>query len=92
MAGLDVYRACFRTFEEHYGERLAAPAMLTELVDAGRYGVKQGGGFVTPAGDQAELIAYRNTAYAKLGQLLRELGPSPSDRQSTAETKKAKNP
>jgi 3-hydroxybutyryl-CoA dehydrogenase len=92
MAGLDVYRGCFRTFEEHYGERLAAPAMLTELVDAGRYGVKQGGGFVTPAGDQAELIAYRNTAYAKLGQLLRELGPSPSDRQSTAETKKAKNP
>jgi 3-hydroxybutyryl-CoA dehydrogenase len=92
MAGLDVYRACFRTFEEHYGERLAAPAMLTELVDAGRYGVKQGGGFVTPAGDQAELIAYRNTAYAKLGQLLRELGPSPSDRQSTPETKSEKSP
>jgi len=51
--------------------------MLTELVDAGRYGVKQGGGFVIPAGDQAALIAYRNTAYAKLGQLLRELGPVP---------------
>ena len=51
--------------------------MLTELVDAGRYGVKQGGGFVIPAGDQAPLIAYRNTAYAKLGQLLRELGPAP---------------
>lgn len=79
MAGLDVYRDCFRTLEEHYGERLAAPAMLTELVDAGHYGVKQGGGFVTPAGEQAELIAYRNAAYAKLGQLLRELGPSPSD-------------
>jgi 3-hydroxybutyryl-CoA dehydrogenase len=77
MAGLDVYRACFRTFEEHYGERLAAPAMLTELVDAGRHGVKNGGGFVVPAGDQAALIAYRNTAYARLGQLLRELGPAP---------------
>jgi 3-hydroxybutyryl-CoA dehydrogenase len=77
MAGLDVYEACFRTFEEYYGERLAAPAMLTELVGAGRYGVKQGGGFVIPAGDQARLIAYRNTAYAKLGQLLRELGPVP---------------
>jgi 3-hydroxybutyryl-CoA dehydrogenase len=77
MAGLDVYRSCFRTFEEHYGERLAAPAMLTELVDTGRYGVKQGGGFVIPAGDQAELIAYRNTAYAKLGQLLRDLGTAP---------------
>ena len=77
MAGLDVYEDCFRTFEEHYGERLAAPSMLTELVNAGRHGVKQGGGFVVPAGDQAPLIAYRNTAYAKLGQLLRELGPAP---------------
>ena len=77
MAGLDVYQAGFRTLEEHYGERLAAPAVLTELVDGGRYGVKQGGGFVTPPGDQAALIAYRDTAYARLGQLLRELGPAP---------------
>jgi 3-hydroxybutyryl-CoA dehydrogenase len=77
MAGLDVYRDGFRTFEENYGERLAAPAMLTELVDSGHHGVKQGGGFVTAAGDQAALIAYRNRAYAKLGQLLRELGPAP---------------
>ena len=77
MAGLDVYRDGFRTLEAHYGERLAAPSMLTELVEAGRYGVKQGGGLVTPAGDQAPLVAYRNTAYARLGQLLRELGPAP---------------
>jgi len=77
MAGLDVYQAGFRTLEEHYGERLAAPTLLTELVDNGQYGVKQGGGFVTPAGDQAALIAYRDTAYARLGQLLRELGPAP---------------
>jgi 3-hydroxybutyryl-CoA dehydrogenase len=91
MAGLDVYRACFRTFEEYYGERLAAPAMLTELVDAGRYGVQQGGGFVIPAGDQGALIAYRNTAYAKLGQLLRELGPVPSEGQPTPETTGAKS-
>ncbi len=77
MAGLDIYRACFRTFEEHYGDRLAAPAMLTELVENGQLGVKQGGGFVIPAGDQAPLIAYRNKAYARLGQLLRELGPAP---------------
>jgi len=77
MAGLDVYRACFGTLEQHYGERLKAPEMLNELVDAGKYGVKQGGGFVTGAGDQTALIAYRNTAYARLGQLLRELGPAP---------------
>lgn len=51
--------------------------MLNEFVAAGKYGVKQGGGFVTKAGDQTELIAYRNTAYARLGQLLRELGPAP---------------
>ncbi len=75
--GLDVYRDGFRTLQAHYGERLAAPTMLTELVEAGRYGVKQGGGFVTPAGDQAPLVAYRNTAYARLGQLLTELGPAP---------------
>jgi 3-hydroxybutyryl-CoA dehydrogenase len=77
MAGLDVYRDGFRTLEQHYGERLAAPKMLTDLVDAGQYGVKQGGGFVTPAGDQAPLVAYRNTAYARLGQLLSDLGPAP---------------
>jgi 3-hydroxybutyryl-CoA dehydrogenase len=77
MAGLDVYRDGFRTLQEHYGERLAVPKMLTDLVSAGQYGVKQGGGFVTPAGDQAPLVAYRNTAYARLGQLLKELGPPP---------------
>ncbi len=77
MAGLDVYRACFGTLEQHYGERLKAPAMLNDLVDAGKFGVKQGGGFVTEAGDQTALIAYRNTAYARLGQLLGELGPTP---------------
>jgi 3-hydroxybutyryl-CoA dehydrogenase len=77
MAGLDVYAAGFRTLSEHYGERLATPKMLTELVEAGKLGVKKDGGFVTPAGDQAPLVAYRNRAYARLGQLLRELGPAP---------------
>jgi 3-hydroxybutyryl-CoA dehydrogenase len=77
MAGLDVYRDGFHTLEAHYGERLAAPRLLTELVESGQYGVKQGGGLVTPAGDQASLVAYRNTAYARLGQLLKELGPAP---------------
>jgi 3-hydroxybutyryl-CoA dehydrogenase len=77
MAGLDVYAAGFRTLAQHYGERLEAPAVLTNLVDSGHYGVKKDGGFVIPAGDQAPLIAYRNRAYARLGQLLRELGPAP---------------
>jgi 3-hydroxybutyryl-CoA dehydrogenase len=77
MAGLDVYAAGFRTLAQHYGERLEAPAVLTDLVESGHYGVKKDGGFVIPAGDQAPLIAYRNRAYARLGQLLRELGPAP---------------
>ena len=77
MAGLDTYAGGFATLEQHYGERLAAPARLTELVAGGNFGVKQGGGFVTPAGDQSALVAYRNTAYARLGQLLAELGPAP---------------
>ncbi len=77
MAGLDVYRDCFTTLEQHYGERLAPPQMLTSLVDQGHYGVKRDGGFVIDAKDPSELIAYRNTAYARLGQLLAELGPAP---------------
>jgi 3-hydroxybutyryl-CoA dehydrogenase len=88
MAGLDVYRDGFRTLEAHYGDRLAVPALLTELVESGRYGVKQGGGFVTPAGDQAPLVAYRNTAYARLGQLLKELGPAPLGSDSDARPSK----
>ena len=77
MAGLDIYAAGFGTLAEHYGERFAAPAVLTGLVDSGHYGVKKDGGFVIPAGDAAPLVAYRNRAYARLGQLLRELGPAP---------------
>ncbi len=77
MAGLDTYRGGFATLEEHYGERLRSPEMLNALVDAGKYGVKQGGGFVTQGGDQSALVTYRNTAYARLAQLLRELGPAP---------------
>jgi 3-hydroxybutyryl-CoA dehydrogenase len=77
MAGLDIYAAGFGTLAEHYGERFASPAVLTELVDSGHYGVKKDGGFVIPAGDSAPLVAYRNRAYARLGQLLRELGPAP---------------
>ncbi len=77
MAGLDVYAAGFRTLAEHYGDRLAPPQVLTDLVAGGHLGVKQDGGFVVPAGDPAALVAYRNRAYALLGRLLRELGPAP---------------
>lgn len=77
MAGLDIYRDCFTTFEKHYGPRLASPEMLTDLVESGHLGLKQGGGFIVQAGDPSALVAYRNTAYARLSQLLDELGPAP---------------
>ena len=78
MAGLDIYAAGFGTLSEHYGDRFAIPEVLTELVTTGHLGLKKDGGFVIPAGDPAALVAYRNRAYARLGQLLRELGPAPT--------------
>jgi 3-hydroxybutyryl-CoA dehydrogenase len=78
MAGLDIYAAGFATLSEHYGERFATPTVLTGLVEGGHLGVKKDGGFVIPAGDAAPLVAYRNRAYARLGQLLRELGQAPT--------------
>ncbi|GAA2178346.1 3-hydroxyacyl-CoA dehydrogenase family protein [Brooklawnia cerclae] len=78
MAGLDVYLNCFRTFEDHYGERFATPEGLKELVAGGHLGTKKGGGFVIPAGDTTELVAYRNTAYGRLARLVDELGQAPA--------------
>lgn len=79
QAGLDVYANCFVTFEDAYGDRLATPKILTDSVAADRKGVKNGKGLLGDY-DQAtaeELIAYRNKAYAKMSQLLAELGPAP---------------
>jgi 3-hydroxybutyryl-CoA dehydrogenase len=78
MSGLDVYANCFKTFEQHFGERLATPTVLADLVAQGKYGTKAGAGFLNISADQtAELIAYRNRAYRKLADLLEELGPAP---------------
>jgi 3-hydroxybutyryl-CoA dehydrogenase len=78
MAGLDVYSACYRQLHEAYGERFAPPQVLEDLVAQGHYGTKSGGGFIAKDGEAAdELIAYRNVAYARMAQLLQELGPSP---------------
>lgn len=88
MAGLDVYAAGFRTLAEHFGDRLASPRTLTELVADGKFGVKQGGGFVIPPGEMEELIGYRNTAYVRLAELLATLGPPPAPHpvEATADT------
>jgi 3-hydroxybutyryl-CoA dehydrogenase len=85
MAGLDVYQNCFKTFEQAFGERLAAPKILKDLVAAGKLGTKSGEGFVgqlTPEQAQA-LVAYRNNAYGHMARLLSDLGPAPLPGAST---------
>ena len=79
QAGLDVYANCFVTFEEAFGDRLSTPTILTDSVAADRKGVKNGKGLLGDYDEEtaAELIAYRNKAYAKMSQLLAELGPAP---------------
>jgi 3-hydroxybutyryl-CoA dehydrogenase len=80
MAGLDVYAFCYRSLQTTFPERFATPPILQERIDAGQLGTKSGGGFreIDPE-RTAELVAYRNKAYAKMQQLLDELGPSPLD-------------
>jgi 3-hydroxybutyryl-CoA dehydrogenase len=78
MAGLDVYADSFKTLERAFGDRLAAPKVLTDLVARGRFGVKTGSGFLELEPEKRdELIAYRNKAYSAMNDLLRTLGPSP---------------
>jgi len=79
MAGLDVYANCFKTFEDAFGPRMATPELLRSLVADGKHGVKNGAGFYGAFEPDmaAKLVAYRNKAYARMAQLLAELGPSP---------------
>ena len=78
MAGLDVYRNCFTTFEGAFGERFATPAALEEQVQAGRHGFKTGSGFTGEhsAEEIQRIVEYRARAYSRMAQLLQELGPS----------------
>lgn len=78
MAGLDVYAFCYKSLQSKFRERFATPRVLAELVEAGRLGTKAGGGFLdTSASKAADLVAYRNKAYAAMQKLLDELGPAP---------------
>lgn len=84
MAGLDVYVNGFKVMEEAFGERLSAPQVLLDLVAQGKHGTKTGGGFLELEDDEAKekLIAYRNKAYSRMGQLIAEMGPSPLEKPS----------
>ncbi|WP_422631862.1 3-hydroxyacyl-CoA dehydrogenase family protein [Pseudokineococcus basanitobsidens] len=85
MAGLDTYVRGYGVLEEGFGERLSAPRLLTDVVDAGRHGTKNGGGFYDLGPEQLEeLVAYRDRAYHRMRQLLDELGPSPLARAGMA--------
>ncbi len=78
MAGLDTYVRGFGVLREGLGERFTAPRLLTDMVDSGRHGTKNGGGFYDLGPDQLDaLIAYRDRAYVLMARLLAELGPSP---------------
>lgn len=79
QAGLPVYAKGYTTLENEFGERMATPKLLTEAVAEGREGTKNGKGLTGDFDDdtKAELIAYRNKAYSRMGDLLRELGPAP---------------
>lgn len=78
MAGLDVYANCYTSLQTSFPERFATPTVLRDLVDQGRIGTKSGGGFLnTPANRIADLVAYRNRAYADMKRLLDRLGPAP---------------
>lgn len=79
QAGLDVYAKGYTTLENEFGERMATPKLLTDAVAAGRKGTKNGKGLTGDFDNdtKAKLIAYRNKAYSRMGDLLRELGPAP---------------
>jgi 3-hydroxybutyryl-CoA dehydrogenase len=78
MAGLDVYESSYRTLEKAYGDRFSPPEALTSTVEDGNLGLKTGRGFLDiDAASREDLVAYRDSAYARLSQLRAELGQAP---------------
>lgn len=80
IAGLDVYEFCYGSLGSAYPDRFAEPEVLLSRVAQGELGVKSGRGFLaTPPERSAELVAYRDRAYAAMAELLERLGPAPVD-------------
>lgn len=80
IAGLDVYEFCYGSLGGAYPDRFAEPEVLRTRVAEGALGVKSGRGFLaTPPERSAELVAYRDRAYAAMAELLERLGPAPVD-------------
>ncbi|SFR91947.1 3-hydroxybutyryl-CoA dehydrogenase [Microbacterium sp. cf046] len=80
MAGLDVYAFCYASLQTEFPERFATPSILSERIEKGELGTKSGAGFRSIDPERiGDLVAYRNRAYAKMAELLEELGPSPFD-------------
>ncbi|MGL3150295.1 3-hydroxyacyl-CoA dehydrogenase family protein [Microbacterium sp. A82] len=80
IAGLDVYEFCYGSLGSAYPDRFAEPEVLRTRVAQGDLGVKSGRGFLaTPPERSAELVAYRDRAYAAMAELLERLGPAPVD-------------
>jgi 3-hydroxybutyryl-CoA dehydrogenase len=74
MAGLDVYADIYATLERELGEEFRAPAVLTEHVANGEYGVKTGRGFLQiPPEQAAQLVERRDRAYHALSLLREEI-------------------
>ena len=84
MAGLDVYAGAYAALATQFGERFEAPSLLRALVDAGRLGIKQNGGFFDhKSTDPVTLVENRDRAFGELRRLVRR-PVSADDRDSDA--------
>jgi len=83
MAGLDVYADIFDTLERGLGAEFAAPAILSERVERGDFGVKTGRGFLALSQAQADdLVERRDRAYVELARLRQEIDAAGSGTES----------
>ncbi|GAB2621714.1 3-hydroxyacyl-CoA dehydrogenase family protein [Pseudactinotalea suaedae] len=91
MAGLDIYDKCYGLLEAELGPRFSAPAVLTEAVAAGRYGMKNGQGLFRdyPPETLEEIAAWRARAYTGMSRLLADLGPMPGSTPSAPDTEES---